>query len=130
MPQGTAARTLSLKSHFGASKHADALTTLYFALFRGDPSNSGVEPTSTGNYARVAKTNDGTLWPAIGAGATQVANNAEIQWPVATGVYSITLALTWWAIFDNSTGGNLWYWGQLSPTITVTGAGDQPRIPV
>lgn len=126
-------RNLTLKAHFGANKHADALGTLYFALFRGDPSGAGVEPSSTGNYARVAKTNDATLWGTIGSTDVFVQNkgtSGEIAWPVATGLYSITLGMDWWGIFDNSSGGNLRYWGKLTTPIVVSGSGDQPRIPV
>lgn len=125
-------RNLTLKAHFGANKHADAMVTHYFALFRGEPGGGGVEPTSAGGYARVAKTNDAALWGAIVATDLSVQNKGtggEILWPTTTGLYSITQALDWWAIFDNSTGGNMRYWGPLSPTILVTGAGGQPRIP-
>lgn len=125
----TAARRLSLRAHLGANKHADALGTLYVALFRGDPFGSGAEPTSTGNYARVAVPNDATMWGTIAAGQTSVASILAVTFPVATGLYSITQALDYWAVFDNSSGGVLWYAGTLSSPITVTGANDQPRLP-
>jgi hypothetical protein len=126
-------RNRTLRSHFGADRHSTlSAGTLYFALFRGDPFGAGAEPTSTGGYARVAKTNDETLWGTIGAGDTQVVNNGAsgtIAWPMATGLYSITLGLDYWAVFDNSSGGTLLYGGPLTTAITVTGAGDVPRIP-
>jgi hypothetical protein len=124
-----AARRLSLRAHLGPDKHADALGTLYFALFKGDPFGAGIEPTSTGAYARVAVLNDATMWGTIAAGQVSVSSAAAVTWPAATGLWSITDGLTHWAVFDNSTGGNLWYGGPLTTPITVTGATDQPRIP-
>lgn len=127
-------RNLVLRSRFGADRHATlSLPTLYFALFQGDPAGTGVEPSSIGGYARTAKANDATLWGTILTPDVAVVNKGtagEIAFPAATGVYSILTALDYWAVFDNAAGGVLWYWGLLNPTITVTGAGDQPRLPV
>jgi hypothetical protein len=130
--QGVVARNLTLRSHFGAARHASALTTLYFALLHGSPVAGGVEPDGTGAYTRAPKTNDATLWGAIASSDTVIANGGSagsIVWPSTTGLYSITTALDWWAIYDLSAGGVLWYWGQLQTPITVTGAGNVPRIP-
>lgn len=129
MPISTAAQRLSMRAHFGPDRHADALGTLHFALFRGNPAGAGVEPTSTGGYARKAMANDAALWGTIAAGQVTVSNLVAIAWPVASGLYSVTQALDYWAVFDNASGGALWYYGALNSTITVTGAGDQPRLP-
>lgn len=123
-----AERNATLRSHFGADRGPASLPTLYFALFNGDPIASGVEPDSTGGYARVAKTNDATLWGTITSSAVQVSNAADIAWPAATGVYS-QAQLTHFAVYDNSTGGTLWYSGKLTNPIAVSGAGDVPRLP-
>ena len=131
--QVTWGRNLTLRSHFGADRHPTlSLPTLYFALFKGDPSAGGVEPTAAGGYARVAKANDATLWGTFAASDVQAVNKGSagtIAFPVATGVWSITDPLDWWAIFDNAAGGNLRYFGPLTQKITVTGASDQPRLP-
>jgi hypothetical protein len=130
--QGVPARNLTLKSHFGAGRHASALSPLWFALLRGSPVASGVEPDGTGAYTRVSKVNDATLWGAIASTDTLIANNGSagsIVWPSTTGLYSVSLPLDWWAIYSLSAGGVLWYWGQLQTPITVTGAGNVPRIP-
>lgn len=132
MPWTTRGRALALRSVFGADKSSIAPATLYLALFKGDPAGSGTEPTSTGSYARVAKTNDATLWGTIGATDTAISNvgtSGAITWPAASAVWSITDPLTHWAIFDNSSGGNMLASGTLSTPITITGAGDQARIP-
>jgi hypothetical protein len=128
---GIPARRLSLRAHFGPDRHTDALPILYVALYQGDPFGTGVEPSSTGGYARVAINNDGTLWGTVAAGQTSILNLVPVVWPVATGLWSITTPLDYWAVFDNAAGGNLWYAGPLSVSgkIIITGAGDQARLP-
>lgn len=127
---GLSARNLSLKAHFGADKAAGALPILYLALFKGNPSGTGVEPDSTGGYGRAAVDNDAVTWGTIASDAVSVSNQIEIAFPQATGLWSITDPLDWWGIFDLTTGGELWYWGELDIEVTVTGTGDQPRFPI
>jgi len=125
------ARGLSLRAHFGANKHADALATLYFALFTDDPYTGGVEPTSAGAYGRAAVTNGSGIWPAIPLGTLQIVNQSDIVFPTATGVYSTgSTHLTHWGIMSSPTlgSGTLWYAGRMSADVLVAGAGDQPRI--
>lgn len=132
MPMTTRGRAIALRSQFGADKATVAPATLYFTLFKGDPAGTGTEPNSTGGYARVAKTNDATLWGTIGATDTQVSNvgaSGIIAWPTSSGVWSITDPLTHWAVFDNTSGGNMLFYGALSTPITITGAGDTARLP-
>ena len=129
MPHGPLGRSLALRGTYGADKSSVAPVTLYFTLLDGSPIAGGVEPTSTGGYARVAKTNDATLWGTIGSGATSITTADDITWPTSTGLWSITGPLTWWAIYDNASGGNLVAYGQMTTAITITGAGDTARIP-
>lgn len=130
--QGIAARNLTLRSHFGADRHPTlSLPILQFALFRGDPSGAGVEP-SGGAYARVAVNNNAAFWGTIAATDTMAQNNGaggEVAFPVATGLYTITDPLDWWAALDSTSGGALWYWGPLGTPIVVSAVGDQPRLP-
>ena len=130
MPYGSdAVRLRAFKGNFGSSKIAGAPATLYVALLRHptDPANVlGTEPDATGNYARVAVSNvDAELTYSANGGD----NTHEVRYPAATGLYNITTALNQWALYDNNSGGNLIAFGQLTSTITVTGAGDQPVIP-
>lgn len=128
----TSEKSATLRGHFGASRHATlSLPTLYVALFNGDPLAAGVEPTTAGGYARVAKANDATLWGTIAAGAVSCSNSGAsgaITWPALTALWSVA-QVTHWAIFDNSAGGVMWYSGQLSAPIVPTGVGDVPRVP-
>lgn len=133
MPHGPLGRSLALRGTYGADKSGVAPATLYFALLDGSPVAGGVEPSSTGGYARVAKVNDATLWGTIASTATQISNTGsagDITWPTSTGLWSITAPLTWWAIYDNSAGGNLVAYGEMTTAIQITGSGDTARIPV
>lgn len=132
MPWGSASsvREFILKSVFGSNKRTGAPATLYFALYREATTPAtvlGTEPTSTGNYARVGMTNDDALWTISGPDITL---NADVEWPQATGLYSITSALNQVVLLDSATlgAGTVWAWAELTTTITVTGATDQPRI--
>lgn len=134
--QGIAARNLTLRSHFGFDRNPTlSLPVLQFALFRGDPSGAGVIPgvePSGGGYGRVAKNNDSILWGTFGATdvfAVNKGTDGSIVFPPATDLYTITEDLDWWAIFDSTSGGALWYWGLLSTPIRVTAIGDIPRLP-
>lgn len=132
MPYGsTTSRAFLLASILGSAKRAGAPGTLYASLHRqatpGDVATVlGTEPDSTGNYARVAFTNDDAFWTLTGVAET---NDVEIRWPLSTGLWSITSALNQMALWDNTAGGNCWLWLPLTSAITVTGAGDQPVIP-
>lgn len=126
---GVKARSLNLRAHLGASKHADALATLYFALFDAHPFYGGVEPTiGTGGYGRATVSNNGALWGTISMGQVVVSNAAAIVWPAATALWSITGALPYWGVFSASTAGDLWYIGECDEPKIVANVGDQPRI--
>ena len=130
MPFGSnAVRLQALKGVFGdGAVSIGAPATLYFALLRSTTPATvlGTEPDSTGNYARKAVANDDDQFTYSAPGLT---NTNEIRWPQTTGLYSITDPLNQWAIYDNAAGGNVIAFGELSPTVTVTGAGDEPVIP-
>jgi hypothetical protein len=125
------ARNLAIRAHFGADKSALALPTLYFALFKGSPAGAGVEPSSAGGYARLAKANDAAFWGTYTSSDTTVTNkgaSGALTWPAATDLWSQN-PVDHWAVFDNSAGGVLWYWGPLGSPLTLTGAGDVIQLP-
>jgi hypothetical protein len=124
-------RNLAIRAHFGAEKSALALPVLYFALFNGSPAAAGVEPSGVGGYARVARNNDADLWGTFTAADSSAVNKGTagaIVWPAASGLWSQT-AVDHWAVFDNSAGGVLWYWGRLNAPLSLTGAGDVVQLP-
>lgn len=129
----TAVLTGILKAIFGSSHTADFPGTLYYALFDGDPEAGGVEPDSTGNYARVAVTNNNTNFSISGA---VVSNLIAIVWPTSTSGYQTGhQVLSHWAIYDNSSGGNRLLSGKImvsgtAVTIVVNGSGLVPKIAI
>lgn len=133
MPYGDdAVRLRAFKANFGTSRLAGAPATLYLALRRQatvgqEGTVLGTEPDSTGGYARVAFANTDAEWTYSTVGGD---NTNEKRFPSATGLYSITAALNQWSLHDNAAGGALIAFGALTSTITVTGAGDVPVIPV
>lgn len=124
------ALTFVLESVFTDTKRTGAPATLYVALLRWTTGGTiddtlGTEPSSTGNYARVALSNSSANWTVSGAVFT---NDVEIRWPTATAQYSITGALNQIALYDAASAGTCWAFCELTTTITVTGSGDTPVI--
>jgi hypothetical protein len=99
--------------------------TLYVALFTAAPGETGGgTEVSGGGYARVAVANDTTNWPAASNG--QKSNGTVITFPAATANWGTVVA---WGIFDAATGGNLLYYGDVSPNRTVNN-GDTAQFAV
>lgn len=127
---GPKARGLSLYAHFGTSKHASALTTLYFGLFDGDPFGVGHEPSSAGAYGRAVVNNNSALWGSFPATAVAVTTISDVVWPAASGAWSLS-PLTWWGVMSTNVlgSGDLWYADEIpGGGFTVNAAGQQPRI--
>lgn len=76
-------------------------STMYLALFVGDPEGAGVE-ISGGNYAR--KSVATTDWNAASSGS--LTNSNDITFAQATDVWSAS-DITYWALFNAATDGNL-----------------------
>lgn len=85
-------------------------TNVYLALFTSDPGDdaSGSE-VSGGSYARRV-----ISWGAAAAG--QIANDAQIEFPVATASWG---TVTHVGIFDASAAGNLLWHGAVSASKTI-----------
>ena len=94
-------------------------SSLYVALFIGDPAGSGTEISTSGSaYARIAATF--TI-----AGGVAI-NTAAVEWATATSAWG---SITWVAIYDAVTGGNQLVTAQLASAKTI-GSGDVLRIPI
>lgn len=97
---------------------------VYVALFTGDPLDTGAGPeVSGGSYARVAVSTTGG-WTAPSGGMSQ--NVAAISFAAATAAWG---TVTHVAIFDQITGGNLLFHGQLSTSKAVAN-GDNFRFEI
>jgi hypothetical protein len=94
-------------------------STLYVALFVGNPTSGGTEVSTSGSaYARVVST-----FTISGGNAT---NTAAIEWATATSSWG---TIDWVAIYDASTGGNQLVTAALSSSKTIA-SGDVLRIPI
>lgn len=92
---------------FAASGGIDDVLTiadLHFAIFKGDPEDTGVE-VSGGSYARVAVAFGAAEWTRTGS---VVVNDNDIDWPTPTGDWAgAGDEATHWCVFDAATLGNL-----------------------
>jgi hypothetical protein len=89
---------------------------LHVALFTVTPSDSGGGTEVAGSsYARVSVARTTGAWssPSNVGGFQQTSNVAAIVFPTSTGSWGTVVAF---GIFDASSGGNLLYWGALSPS--------------
>lgn len=105
-----------LDYEFGNTSYTP-VSTLYFGLSTTSISNggSGASEPSVGAYARVAVANsDKTNWSLASNGS--LSNTTTIQFPESTASWGI---ITHVFIADALTGGNILYFGTLSPNRTV-----------
>jgi hypothetical protein len=102
---------------------------LYVALYSSDPGDDNSGPELDGvsypGYARVSIPNANWSAPAAGAGPSQTANTAAIDFPTATAVWPNPV--THFGIFDAATAGNLLFYGPLSAARTLS-TGDNLRF--
>lgn len=96
-----------------------APATVYIALFTATPGEAGPGTEVTGgSYARKAVTNNATNWPAASGGSKS--NGTDITFTTATASWG---TVTSFGIFDASTSGNCFYYGDLAAPKAV-GSGD------
>ena len=109
----------ALLGHLLGSTTYTKPSSLYVALFIGDPAGSGTEISTSGSaYARIAATFT------ISSGVAT--NTAAVEWATATSAWG---SITWVAIYDAVTGGNQLVTAQLASAKTI-GSGDVLRIPI
>jgi len=112
-----------LLDHVLGNAAYSAPATIYVALYTVTPSDAGGGTEATGgSYARKAVTNNATNWPAAAGGAK--ANGTLIEFVEATADWGEVVAF---GLFDALSGGNLMYWGPISPSKTVS-SGDTPKF--
>ena len=94
-------------------------STLYVALFVGNPASGGTEVSTSGSaYARVTST--------FTIAANAATNTAAIEWATATSSWG---TIDWVAIYDAASSGNQLVTAQLSSSKTIA-SGDVLRIPI
>jgi len=101
-----------------------APATVYVALYTTAPTDAGGgTEVSGGGYARKAVANDATNWPAAAGGSKS--NGTAIVFDEASSDWGTVEAF---GIFDAAIGGNLLYWGAVTPAKTVNN-GQTARFP-
>jgi len=107
-------------SQFGSGATTYSPATWYFALFTVAPNDDGTGGTevSGGSYARVAKTNNTTNFPAATtvSGETRKTNGTAITWPTPTANWG---EVTHYGIFTAASGGLPEYSNPLDSPITI-----------
>jgi len=88
---------------------------VHIALYTVAPTDAGGGTEVTGgSYARASVTNNPTNFPAASGGAK--ANGVAIPFPAATADWGTIVAF---GIFDAGGGGNLLYWGPITPNRVI-----------
>jgi hypothetical protein len=102
--------------------------TLHIALFTANPSDSGGGTEVTGgSYARVAKTNNATNFPAAsGTSPATKSNGTAIDFPAATADWG---TITGMAVYDAASGGNMIGWTALTVSKPIL-SGDTASFPI
>jgi hypothetical protein len=108
----------ALLGHLLGSTTYSKPSTLYVALFVGDPLSGGTEISTSGSaYSRISAT--------FNVAAGVATNAANIEWSTATSAWG---TITHVAIYDAATSGNQLITAQLTSAKTI-GSGDVLRIP-
>jgi hypothetical protein len=102
-----------------------AAATLYYALFTSAPGDAGSgAEVSGGSYARQSVTNNATNFPVASGGSKS--NGVLVNFGTATGNWG---TVGYVALFDASSGGNMYFWGAMDPSIPIL-SGDALSFPV
>jgi hypothetical protein len=100
---------------------------LWVSLHTADPTDAGTgTEVSGGSYARVQNDPDDANWDDPGSTGGQTANTADIVFPDPTGNWG---TITWSAIFDAPTGGNMIARAQLGSPKVVSSGDAGPKFP-
>lgn len=103
----------------------------YVALFTEDPTDAGSttnEVPASNGYARVAIALSDALWtaPATSGSVEQSTNAANVTFGTPTGDWASGALISWWAIFDASTGGNMIMSGPIGTPRAVLATDNAP----
>ena len=105
----------ALMNHLYKNTAHTPSASLYIALFTSDPAEdaSGTECAGA-SYARIEMTSSD--WSAVSNG--QVSNANQITFPTASAGDWGTISHA--AIFDSGSGGNMYHYGALNSTVTLS----------
>ncbi len=115
-----------LLDHVFGNAAYTAPATLYVSLFTAAPTDAGGGTEVTGgSYARVAKTNNATNWPAASGGTKS--NGTVITFPTPTANWGTA---THFGVHDAATAGNLLGWAPLTTARTINNGDGAPNFAV
>lgn len=92
-----------------------APATMYLALFVSNPGDSGTDGTEV-TYSGYARQSISFSAPASSGGGLMMQNSALISFPESS---TNAGTVTYVAVFDSLTGGNMWLYGQLDAGLNV-----------
>lgn len=105
----------------------DPITSIWASLHTADPTDNGTQGTSEASYsgyARVSVARSTTGFVVAGGSASPV---AAITFAEAASTTTMTLTHCAFGQTSASTGGKIFYSGEISPNISI-GSGVQPRL--
>lgn len=99
--------------------------TVYYGLFVTYPNDDATgTQVSGGSYGRISNTNNATNFPAASAGSKS--NGVAVNFGTATADWG---SVGWIALFDASSGGNMYFYGPLTVSIPIK-SGDSLNFPI
>jgi hypothetical protein len=117
---------VALRNHLFRTATFAKPTVLAIALFTAAPSDAGGGTEVTGgSYARVNVPPLDANWTAVSATDGVTDNAADITFPTPSANWG---NITHFAIFDNTTGGNMLIWGPLAAAKTVNLGDPAPKF--
>lgn len=117
---------VQLRKHIFRTGSFTKPTELWVSLHTADPTDAGTgTEVSGGSYARVQNDPGDGNWSAPDATGGVTANVSDLTFPAPTGNWG---SITWAAIFDASTGGNMIARAQLSVAKTVNSGDAAPKF--
>lgn len=129
MPKTTYQKNEVIK-HFFRTGTATKPTGLWVGLLGADPTEAGTQTSevSGGSYARVQRNPSDANWSAPSSGRT--GNAAAVTFPAPTADWNGGEQITYVAIFDAATGGNMRYYEALANPKTVNNGDPAPTFPI
>ena len=118
---------VNLRKHLFRTGSFTKPSALYVSLHTADPTDAGTgTEVSGGSYARVQNDPSDSNWSAPDATGGVTANVSDITFPAPTANWG---TVTWAAVWDAATSGNMIVRAQLSTSKTVNNGDAAPKFP-
>ena len=118
---------VNLRKHIFRTGSFTKPSALYVSLHTADPTDAGTgTEVSGGSYARVQNDPGDANWSAPDATGGVTANVSDITFPAPTATWG---TVTWAAVWDAATSGNMIARAQLTTSKTVNNGDAAPKFP-